>query len=191
MDLRDKLSSLDVPPSKILKIVLGLAVVLLLMWVFTLSHIDYNQGPDAEDYIKGEASADSTTEQVLSPKETKGIGESKTKDIRSYEQSSGVLTNGLITFLVLLVVLIMVWFWVDRKQSGGASSRGRELDSQILGEGARLKIIQINREIWVVGVTSSSVNLLHRYSEEEWVEKNKEQDSENRDLFRKLFKSQM
>lgn len=190
MDLRDKLSSLDVPPSKILKIVLGLAVVLLLMWLFTLSHIDYNQGPDAEDYIKTEANADST-EQVFSPKENKGIAENKTEDIRSYEQSSGVFTNGLITFLVLLVVLIMVWFWIDRKQSGRSTSRGRELDSQVLGEGAKLKIIQINKEIWVVGVTSSSVNLLHRYSQEEWKEKNQEQDPENKDVFRKLFKSQM
>lgn len=187
MDLRDKLSSLDVPPSKILKIVLGLAVVLLLMWLFTLSHIDYNQGPDAKDYIKRKAQDDST-EQVISSGAKK---ESETEKIQSYEQSSGVFTNGLITFLVLLVVLIMVWFWVDRKQSGGAKSRGRELDSQLLGEGAKLKIIQINEEVWVVGVTANSVNLLHRYSKEDWKEKNQEQDSENNDLFRKLFKSQM
>lgn len=182
MDLRDKLSSLDVSPSKILKIVLGLAVVLLLMWLFTLSHIDYNQGPDAEEYIK--AKADST-EEIVTPKQ------SEADDIRSYEQSSGVFTNGLITFLVLLVVLIMVWFWVDRKQSGRLKSRGRELDSQVLGEGAKLKIIRINEEVWVVGVTSSSVNLLHRFPKEEWKEKNKEKDSENKDLFKKLFKSQM
>ncbi|MEL7833599.1 flagellar biosynthetic protein FliO [Fodinibius sp. Rm-B-1B1-1] len=188
MDLRDKLSSLDVPPSKILKIVLGLAVVLLLMWLFTLSHIDYNQGPDAEEYIK--ANADST-EQVFSSNENKEITESKPNDVRSYEQSSGIFTNGLITFLVLLVVLIMVWFWVDRKQSGRSKTRGRELDSHVLGEGAKLKIIQINKEVWVMGVTSGSVNLLHRYSQEEWQEKNQEQGSEDKDLFRKLFKSQM
>lgn len=184
MDLRDKLSSLDVPPSKILKIVLGLAVVLLLMWLFTLSHIDYNQGPDAKEYIK--AKADSTEKIITSRKNNR-----EPEDIRSYEQSSGVFTNGLITFLVLLVALIMVWFWVDRKQSGRPTGRGRELDSQVLGEGAKLKIIQINEEVWVVGVTSSSVNLLHRYSKEEWKEKNQEQDSKNKDLFRKLFKSQM
>ena len=188
MDLRDRLSSLDVPPSKILKIVLGLAVVLLLMWLFTLSHIDYNQGPDAEDYIK--ANADST-EQVISSQNSRKETEGAPKNLQSYQQSSGVFTNGLITFLVLLVVLIVVWFWIDRKQSGRSTSRGRELDSQVLGEGAKLKIIQINEEVWVVGVTSNSVNLLHRYPKEDWKERNQKQEPENKDLFRKLFKSQI
>ncbi len=185
MDLRDKLASLDVAPSKILKIVLGLAVILLLMWLFTLSHVDYNQKPDAEKYIKSQAKADST--EVIA---TNGQ-EDQAKEIQSYEQSSGVFTNGLITFLVLLVVLIMVWFWIDRKQSGHTKSGNRELDAQILGEGAKLKIIQINEEVWVVGVTSSSVNLLHRYTQEEWKEEVHEQDTKNKDLFGKLFKSQM
>ncbi|PAU94613.1 hypothetical protein CK503_07410 [Aliifodinibius salipaludis] len=185
MDLRDKLSSLDVAPSKILKIVIGLAVILLLMWLFTLSQVDYNQGPNAEEYVKSEAKAD-TTEIISSEGQ-----ESKAKEVRSYEQSSGMFTNGLVTFLVLLVVLIIVWFWVDRKQSGQTKRRGRELDSQVLGEGAKLKVIQINEEVWVVGVTSSSVNLLHRYPQDEWKEETDEQDSENKDLFRKLFKSEM
>ncbi len=188
MDLRDKLSSLDVPPGKILKIILGLAVVLLLMWLFTLSHIDYNQGPDAEEFIEAEAKTDSV-EKVIGSDTHKS--ESDTQEVQSYEQSSGVFTNGLITFLVLLVVLIMVWIWVDRKQSGRGKRRGRELATEVLGEGAKLKIITINEEIWVVGVTSNSVNLLHRYHQDEWKEEIKVQDSEKKDVFGKLFKSQM
>jgi len=183
MDLRDKRSSLDVPPGKILKIVLVLALVLLLMWLFTLSHVDYNQGPDAEEYIKSNAKADTT--QVVKPKQ------SEAKEVTSYEQTSGLFTNGLITFLVLLVVLLMVWFWVDRKQSGGSAVKQRALESQLLGEGAKLKIIRINQEIWVVGVTSSSVKLLHRYSQDEWTEDIPEEDSKNKDVFRKFFKNQM
>ncbi|MCW9705366.1 flagellar biosynthetic protein FliO [Fodinibius salsisoli] len=185
MDLRDKLSSLDAPPSKILKIVLGLAVVLLLMWLFTLSHIDYSQGSSAKEYIKAETDS---TEQVIS---SSSNVEDKADDIQSYKQPSGVFTNGLITFLVLLVVLVMVWFWVDRKQSGRSGRRGRELDSHVLGEGAKLKIVEINQEVWVVGVTSSTVNLLHRYPREEWKEKSQEQDSKKKDVFRKLLKRQM
>jgi flagellar biogenesis protein FliO len=181
MDLRDRLSSLDIPPSKILKIVLGLALVLLLMWLFTLSHIDYNQGPDAQEYITSQAQSDSVAVLGSSSKEA--------KEISSYEESSGVFTNGLITFLVLLVVLIMIWFWVDRKESGGGSQR--ELASQVLGEGARLKIIRINEEVWVLGVTSSSVNLLHRYPENDWKEQMPEVESDSGDMFRKLFKSKM
>ncbi len=182
MDLRDKLSSLDVAPGKILKIVLGLAVVLLLMWLFTLSHIDYNQGPDAEEYIQSQAQTDSAVV---------GASSDDAREIKSYGEPSGIFTNGLITFLVLLVVLIMVWFWVDRKQSGSTAGNQRELASQVLGEGAQLKIIRMNEEVWVLGVTSESVNLLHRYPENEWKEKMPKKESGGSDVFGKLFKSQM
>ena len=183
MDLRDKLSSLDVPPSKILKIVLGLALVLLLMWVFTLSQIDYNQGPDAQDYINSKAKADSS--QIVAPQKN------HTEEIRSQESSPSLFTNGLTTFLVLLGLLIIVWFWIGRKQSSGPKVKQREMENHVLGEGAKLKIIQINQEVWVIGVTASSVDLLYRYPQEEWTEEVPEEDSENKDVFRKLFKSQM
>ena len=184
MGLRDKRSSLDVAPSRILKIVLGLALVLLLMWLFTLSHIDYNQRAESEEYIKTASEADST--QIIT-----GNREDRAKEVQSYDQSSGVFMNGLITFLVLLFVLIIVWFWVDRKESVRSKGPERSLSSQSLGEGATLRIIRINEEIWILGVTSNTVNLLHRYPESDWKENLQGEDVEEDNMFRKLFKSQM
>lgn len=183
MDLRNKLSSLDIPPGKILKIVLGLALILLLMWLFTLSHIDYAQGPDAQQYITSQAQSDSAS--VL------GSSSKGAKEITSYEEPSSIFTNGLTTFLVLLVVLVMIWFWVDHKQSDKGRGDHRELASHVLGEGARLKIIQINEEVWVLGVTSSSINLMHRYAQNDWKEQAPDVESGSGDIFRKLFKSKM
>lgn len=181
MDLRDKLSSLDVPPAKILKVVLALSVVLLLIWLLTLSHIDYNQGPNTNQFVNSEP-----VDTTLVSTET-----NKTTKVGSYDQSSGIFTNGLVTFFVLLVILIMVWVWLDRKQTGGSSGIDRQLDTESLGEGAQLKIIRLNNEIWVLGVTSSSVNLLHRYSENNWTEKTPNKNGGSGDKFRKLFKNHL
>lgn len=183
MDLRDKLSSLDVPPAKILKVVLALSVILLLIWLLTLSHVDYNQGPEANQFMSSEHPVDTT--MVTSDS-------SKTKEIRSSNQSSSsMFTNGLVTFFVLLVILIMVWVWLDRKETNGSSAIDRQLGTENLGEGAQLRIIRLNNEIWVLGVTSSSVNLLHRYDESDWAEKTPEEEVGSTDKFRKLFKNHL
>lgn len=184
MDLRDKLSSLSASPGKILKIVLGLAAVLLLMWVFTLSHIDYNERT-GKDYINGSGIKDTVAISKNSPA-TEGIKKG------SGRNSSGMFTNGLITFFVLLVILIMVWLWIDRKGPNTTAGRGREIMSLSVGEGARLKIMRINNEVWVLGVSGSSVNLLHRYSREEWTEELETKEKEGgKGTFRKLFRDKL
>lgn len=183
MDLRDTLSSLDVAPKKVLKIVLGLAVVLLLMWLFTLSHIDYNGDPDAEKVtITTEEPADSSA----------AVSGEDAQKLRSYSKSSGgMFSSGLLTFMVLLAILIGIWFWLDRKNPNQSGTVRRAVGSENLGEGAKLKIVQINNEIWILGVTSASVNLLHRYPKNEWQETAPDNDQPGNDMFAKLFRSQM
>lgn len=187
MDLRDTFSSLDASPNKILKIVIGISVILLLMWLLTISQIDYDNdtGQDQQRSVfKTEAAADSTatqadTSQVLS------------KPVKTSDESSNLLTNGVVTFLVLLVILGGVWIWVDRKAPQANTTNGRQVASIRLDEGAQIKIIRINQEVWVLGVTGSSVNLLHRYSGSEWKEEIRDSEAEDTDLFKKFFKRQM
>lgn len=186
MNLRDKFSSLDVEPGKVLKIVIGLSVVLLLMWLITLSHIDYDEGPDANNHVNSELKADSSAvaaDSIYSKEES--------ENMQAGDELSGIFSSGLLTFFVLLVILIMIWLWFDRKGSLGERADNRGLKTHILGEGAQLKIIRINEEVWVIGVTSSSVNLLHRYQKDEWKEKEPESEANGNDMFRKLFKSQL
>jgi flagellar biogenesis protein FliO len=184
MDLRDKLSSLSVSPQKILKIVIGLSVVLLLLWLLTLSQIDYSKEPDTGQLTAKKEMVDSTIVK-------KPVLDRASFEERSYSESSGIFTNGLVTFVVLLVILIGVWFWLGRKEQGTLPEKQREIDSSIIGEGAQLKIMRINNEVWVLGVTSGSVNLLHRYPENEWDETPPEMPGNGEDIFAQIFKNKM
>ncbi|SHG14491.1 Flagellar biogenesis protein FliO [Fodinibius roseus] len=162
MDLRDKLSSLSVSPPRILKIVIGLSVVLLLMWLFTLSQIDHTgENTGGREVFQQEQAADSLSADSAA---------SEAGDADRYGGSSDMFSNGLITFFVLVIILAAIWFWIDRSEGAVPPAKGREIDSHTLGEGGQLKIIRMNSEVWVLGVTSASVNLLHRYAEDEWKE---------------------
>lgn len=184
MDLREKLSTLSVRPTKVLKIVIGLSVVLLLMWLVILSQVNYTEGNYSDHSDTAQQQADSVVA---------GDSLSTTAAQRKYsdDSSTDVFSNGLLTFFVLLVILGGIWLWLQQKESSVSRTKQRELGSQILGEGAQIKIIRINKEIWVLGVTSNSVNLLHRYSEEEWTEKISEEESTKTPIFQKLFRSEM
>ncbi|NGP87390.1 flagellar biosynthetic protein FliO [Fodinibius halophilus] len=185
MDLRNKLSSLNVPPKKVLKIVLGLSAVLLLIWVFTLSYIDYDADPSASKYLKSKQATDTTAV-------VKATGLPAHKARAEEQESSSIFTNGMVTFTVLLLILVGIWFWIDKKDNNSTTQViQREIDNQVLGEGAQLQIVEVNNEIWVLGVTSSSVNLLHRYSQVEWVEQMPEQETAGNEIFAKLFKNNL
>lgn len=189
MDLRDKLSSLSVSPPRILKIVIGLSVVLLLMWLFTLSQIDYTGENTANrEVFQQEQAADS-----LSADSAASEAGDMNRDADRYGGSSDMFSNGLVTFFVLAIILAAIWFWIDRSEGSVPAAKGRQIDSHSLGEGGQLKIIRVNKEVWVLGVTSTSVNLLHRYSEDEWKEtKDAYQTTDTgTDAFAKLFRSKI
>lgn len=185
MDLRDKLSSLSVSPRKILKIAIGLSVILLLLWLFTLSQINYTDNTGGREVFQQEQQADSLS--TAAGDSTKSVAAEGSR----YRESSDMFSNGLVTFFILLAILGLIWFWVDRSGNSDSPKKGREIGSHALGEGVQLKIIRMNNEIWVLGVTSSSVNLLHRYTEEEWEETENVPLKADRDSFKKLFRSKI
>jgi flagellar biogenesis protein FliO len=96
----------------------------------------------------------------------------KTGEITRAEKDSdsGMFGNAFVTFLFLIVLLAGIWYWSDRNNGRLEPGMNRILGTQTLGEGVSLKIIKINQEVWVLGVTSQSVKLLHRYNENEWNE---------------------
>ena len=46
------------------------------------------------------------------------------------------------------------------------------MGEHILGHGAQLKFVEVNNEVWVLGLTAGSLNLLHRVAKSEWTETN-------------------
>lgn len=184
MDLRDKFSSLAVSPQKILKIVIGLSLVLLLMWLFTLSRID-QRGEQGSSIIASGKQDNTAVIKDKAASESQGVGPYG-------ESGSGdMFSGGLLTFGVLLVILMGVWYWLDRKEAGSARDVQREIGSHILGERAQLKILQINGEVWVLGVTAETVNLLHRYPKSEWTETNPDELKAEGDKFSKIFRKKL
>lgn len=188
MDLKDYLSAGSTDPKKILKAVLGFAVVMLVLWLVMVSRMDFQGGGGEMASPAAQERADSLR-SAISGKE---LPERRAAE----EEAPNIFFNAFTTFLVLITLLGLVWIWSRMRDSSSSSSlksKGafRELGAHSLGQGAKLKIVEINNEIWVMGVTESSVNLLHRYSREEWKEQLTEDPPGVRETsFYKLFKGE-
>lgn len=144
--------------------VLGLSFILLLIWLLTLSYIDLGESSTGPQAFVNEQPMDSVSTA------TNGAS-AKPSTEKSNSRSPALFSNGLIIFFVLAASLVVIWFWFERKGTNTPVGFRREIDSLPLGEGANMKIMMINEEVWVVGTTASSVNLLHRYPKEDWKEK--------------------
>lgn len=162
MDYQKIFSQSGKKPQSILKIVIGISLALLVMWLFMVSKMDMG------------SVAQSTKPEVQ--ERTIGLQESLKKSAGSTtqvskEEKAPMFQNAFITFLFMVSVLGAVWYWSKKK--GGVAQKeikSRDIDSHILTENTQLKFIEVNEEVWVLGVSESGVNLLHRFSKEEWKE---------------------
>lgn len=180
-NLKEQLSSAPQDPRKILKIVISISVVLLVMWLFLVSKMDYGNTSEPR-YPAVEQQADSM--RTLLERESAG------RTAAMEDSSPNMFSNAFITFLVLMTLLGFAWLWVRKKSPAETKQQNfQQLLSQGLGQGAELKIVKLNGEIWVLGVTANAVTLLHRYPEEEWNEPF-EQPEQNLNSFYQLFRSQ-
>lgn len=181
MDLKNYLSSSSTDPKQILKIVLAFAVVMLVLWLFMISRMDFRGDLETAD-PRIQAQGDSLRS---------AISQNEGRPQRPERETPNIFFNAFTTFIVLIGLLGMVWFWARTKEK---TTRKRtslnEIGGHMLGQGAQLKIVEINNEIWVMGITGSSVNLLHRYSHDEWIEKIEEEEPGNESSFYKMFKGE-
>jgi flagellar biogenesis protein FliO len=182
MDLRQLLSHSSASPQKVLKIVISISVVLLVMWLFMVSRMEYTS--------TSSPSTPAVTERADS------IRTVLNRDVRQVPQtearSTNIFMNAFTTFLVLIALLAGVWLWSRTRNKGTETTSQigsfKEYGHHALGHGAQIKIVEINNEIWVLGITGGSVNLLHRYSREEWAEKLPERQEEENSFYN-IFKS--
>lgn len=174
MDFYKAFSKSGKKPNSILKIVLGFSVALLVMWLFMVSRMDtstvVSQTNDTEvqertiglqQALRGTATED---EEIAA-------GAAKEGEVAKKE-SSHLFQNAFVTFLVMVVMLGGVWLWLKKRGDGNAANqkKSRELDAHALGENSQLKFLEINEEIWIIGMSENGINLLHRYPKSEWKE---------------------
>ena len=186
MDIRKNLNlaSASANPQKILKIVISVSIVLLVMWLFMVSRMEFSSSADT-----GNPHTQQRIESIRASVEEPGAA--KEIAVQS-EASSGIFMNAFTTFLVLITLLGGVWLWTRSKTNSSPEKRDRNIGGHILGEGAQLKIIEINEEIWVLGVTTNTVNLLHTYPKSEWKEQVSQSEKKSgSESFRKIFGSKL
>ncbi len=144
-------------PRKLIGIVVLTSVVLLLLWLFMVSRMDYTR-PDQ--------TAPATSERQEQMRELTGrTAETAPADLRS----GRFFMNALSTFVVMVVLLGGVWFWTrTRSASKGQSGLFREMGHHVIGPGQHIRIMEVNNEVWVLGVGSGGITLLHRCPVDEW-----------------------
>ncbi|REL38670.1 hypothetical protein DYD21_01600 [Rhodohalobacter sp. SW132] len=182
MDIKNYLSSSSTDPKQILKIVLIFAAVLLVLWLIMVSRMDFRGD------MEGPGQAVHTQSDSLRPAITQNEGRPQ----RTESERPSIFFNAFTTFVILIGMLALVWFWSRTNGSGKSTKQSgfNEIGGHPLGQGAQLKIVEINNEIWVMGITGSSVNLLHRYSRDEWTEKVEQEEPREESTFYKLFKGE-
>lgn len=160
-DWKNAPPSLPGDPKRFLKIVLSISFGLLVLWVFVMAQTD-----------RSERQTVSVEEQQRLDSLRQALG-TDGQDLRRQTESQGMFFNALTTFLVLGGLAIAFWWWYSRKYStanppAGGGAVAKVVGNQQIGLGQEIKVIEINDEYWVLGVSSQSVNLLHRYQKDEW-----------------------
>ena len=139
--------------------------------------MDFNQNSEHADPAKQEQ-ADS-----IRPLVNQGVEEPE--DQRT--SSSGIFMNALTTFLIMATILILVWLWVRKQTDDPQNKMFTEIADHNLEADKKLKVLEINNEVWILAVSADSVTLLHKYPEGEWNELSGVSES-SKSTFHKMFR---
>ncbi|MEO1022152.1 MAG: flagellar biosynthetic protein FliO [Bacteroidota bacterium] len=162
MNTQQLLSQSTKKPQSILKMVLALAVSLLVVWLFLVSRMETG---GSQQLLTTSASVSDSLNITVAE------GLSPSIETRSERERPSLFQNASVTFGVLMVLLVGVWFWAKRKDKRTESgAREREIGQYILGQGAQLKFLEVNREVWVLALQAQQIQLLHRVPIDEWKE---------------------
>lgn len=162
MDFHKAFAQSGKNPQSILKIVLGISLALLIMWLFLVSKMDTGSVTQSNDPEVQERTVG--LQESLKKPAVKKAEESKREEPAMFQ-------NAFITFLFMVTVLGGVWYWSKKKEGKAiAGPKSREIDSHVLSEKAQLKFVEVNDEVWVLGLGEHGINLLHRYPKGEWNE---------------------
>lgn len=174
MDVNKILNQSTRKPQSILKIVLGIAVIMLVMWMFLISKMEVSgqSSPAVEGVAQTESIRSSLLQQEQPEKVT--VRESDSPDMFS---------KALPTFIVMMIILGGIWIWAKKKGKGtGTQGDVRDIGNYVLGQGSQLKFVEINHEVWVLAITAGSVDLLHRVPKAEWTDEHTESEISPQDF---------
>ena len=196
MNIANLLNQSTKEPKTILRIVISVSVGLLVLWIFLVSKMDL---PTQKNTVLVSAQ-DSVQQQTTSIKsallndaneESAPVNSRNSETAEAAEEQPAMFQNAFTTFLVMIALLGGLWAWSTKKKkkTDVKDSDINELSQHIIGQGVQMKVLEINEEIWVVGVTANAINLLHRYPKNEWKSMPTKQEKELSDSdFNSIYK---
>jgi len=137
-------------------VVVGLGFTLLVIWIFVISQTD-DSGPNENLTAEQQVSLDSLRNAL-----------GRDPEVPPKRESDGLFDNAITTFILLGGGLLILWFWSRRQPGSTTRTLFTEVGTQQLAPGQTLKVIEINNEYWVLGVTSDNINLLDKIPRDNW-----------------------
>lgn len=192
MDFYKAFSKSGKKPQSILKIVIGFSVVLLVIWLFMVSKMDTTTVTQSVEPEVQERTMGLQQSLRATSAEAEKTGFSGSQEV-SKKEAPELFQNAFVTFIIMVSLLGGAWVWIKKKGGGNGASKikSRELDSHSMGDSSQLKFLEINEEIWVIGMSENGINLLHRYPKTEWKESNLQDESEGIGKANKVTKNGM
>lgn len=161
-----------------MKAVISFSVVLLVIWLFMVSRMQLdNTGTSGAPVADADVPALSVKDQLLKTKSTAtdslvaGPSAAQAGSESRVSETPDIFQNALTTFVILVGIMGGVWFYIRKKQPAEKSVPqpvAKDLGAHDLGEGNQLKFLEVNGEVWVMGVNSSAVNLIRKIAKDEW-----------------------
>jgi flagellar biogenesis protein FliO len=141
-------------PQKMLKVILGLAAVFLVLWVFVLAQSNhYDTVPAGKS---GLVNTDSLHLTVV-PQVKKA----------STDQNSSLFLRSLPVLIILTCIIAGLWFW-QKKSTTRDTDIFTIVGRQQIGVGQQIIVILINEEYWVLAVSGKEITLLQKYDKDGW-----------------------
>lgn len=137
-------------------LVVALGVTLLVIWVFVMSQTE-SGNPDYESYTpEQKARVDSIR---------KAIGRDQ---VTPQQDPTENMWDNMVLVLVLLGGGLGALWWWNRGNPELSQTPFDVVSEFEVGPGQTIKVVDMGKEFWVLGVTNNGISLLEKWSEEEW-----------------------
>ncbi len=156
----------------VLKPVLLLSVILLLLWMFTLSQTDHSE----QETISTEQQARLDSLRVV-------LGTTESAPQRVEDNLFG---NAFPVFLILILAIGVIWWWNQKKQTP-ENVLTNVVAEQEIGPGQFIKVVSLGDDYLVLGVTSQQINLLKTVSKHDWNPTEFQKGKQPSSLFSKIL----
>ncbi len=191
---------LQASPRKMLGYVLSISVCFLLIWLLVALRIDspVETGTADQTGRLDSLRISLNSAQNINPSEA-GLNEQTQSPNTEVSNNIGSGFDKLFpAVLILFIAVILLWMWKKRgandQQRKDAISNGlfEIIGRQEISSGQEVVAVKINNEFWVLGNGVNGLQLLQKYSAENWEGPNSSQSENEKNpetVFSKILKS--